>query len=484
MTLKLKQFKDYLKTLDLSLSDLFLAVGFLFSVIFYAFAWWFMVTDNPNDVPCPPWLIITCFSGVSICWGIYFYLEIKKGNIRNSLSTWLFILFVVWGFVGVLVQPRDFSIDVVVRAVNEGNAGLNANVGDIVTVTRPISTTHVMFFAMASTVITTIFYIIFINLSKRIKDMNFIIFVGYCIFIFMFILAVYSYITEADHYVPFLKALFSGDIDEAYKHTVYSFVANRVPYGVCMMLGYLFALICHALTKKWYYYLIAAFMYINMIFSYCKTALFMSLLAFIIYLVYQLIATYKDNKKRNNIIIIVASSIVGVLLVLSLISIFTQGAFLPLVYKVFSSFVDQRTIDTRTYIWANTYHLLENGWWLLGRGFGTYNFMLYPMNIVNGDYVCPSHSTFNAILGAGGALAILLYFGLWAYYIYVFIKCFKMDWKRTIELSIGLFAFVLYSFTEGVNYLILVFMFPLFVCYHIKQKEKDATWASKHNWFI
>ena len=467
--------KEYVKTLELDLSDLFLAVGFLFSIPFYAFSWLFMVTSDASTIVFKPWMFISCFVITFICWGIYFYYQVKKKRITNNIVTWLFVFFAVISVVNVLIQPKDFSINMVVRHVNAISESLypGVEVGDVVTITATISDTHRAFFAMASLVITTVFYIVLVVLPKRIKSLNFVVLIGNIIFAFMFIQCLYSYITEFDKYIPYVKALLAGDEEGIYANAMCGFVVQRVPYGACMMLAIIFAIIVHGITHKCPYYLVILFFYINMIFSYCKTSIAITTVVIFLYIIFRLIRLYKTHKKISITLLSIIGGSILVVGGLFVISISSQGKYLSLFYKIFSSFTNNRTIKTRSYIWDNTFHLLQNGWWIIGRGLGTYNFMLYPMNLANGDDVCPSHSTYNAVLGAGGIFALLGFIALYFYYGYVFYKCFKVDKYRAIELSTGFFAYLIYSITEGVNYLILVSMFPLFVYYRLSKKDSD-----------
>ena len=89
------------------------------------------------------------------------------------------------------------------------------------------------------------------------------------------------------------------------------------------------------------------------------------------------------------------------------------------------------------------------------------------MNLVNNDNVAPSHSTYYAILGAGGIVSLLGFVGLLVYYAILFVKSFKYSKTLPIALSAGLLAYLTYSYTEGVNYLATVFTFPLILYYHI-----------------
>jgi len=477
----IEKIKAYIKFMEPDWDDLFLLIGFLSAVPFYAFSWLFMVTSNPDDVPFKLWMIIACGAITTICWSIYFYFQVKKGRIKNSVFTWLFVFFAIISLVSVLVQPKDFSIDMVYRpigAINNpdfvnGPDYIGIMPGTVVNVTATITPIHRLFFAFASVFITTIFYIIFLVLPQRLKTTNFLILCGICTFIFLFILIGYSYITEYYKYPLFFQNLFNGDFQGIYHvdNQICSFVAQRVPYGVCLMLGVIFALVVHAITKKWYLYLLAAFYYINMIFSYNKTSLALTLLGAFVYIIIRLIETFKEYRKRNTIIFIVFGSIIVTGLGVVGISYVTKGAVLSFIYNILKSFTNDTTMISRSYIWDNTFHLLQDGWWLLGRGFGTYHVMLYPMNLQNGDNVCPSHSSYNAVLGAGGIFSLFGFIALIAYYGYVFYQCFKIDKFKTMKLSIGVFSFLFYTFTEGVNYLLAFFMFPLFVFYHTKRKE-------------
>ena len=97
--------------------------------------------------------------------------------------------------------------------------------------------------------------------------------------------------------------------------------------------------------------------------------------------------------------------------------------------------------------------------------------------------VCPSHSTYYAVLGQGGVFTLIAFIGSYIYFGYVFYKCFRVNKFMTMELSIGFFAFFFYSFTEGVNYLVVLFMLPLIWYYFLIRRglvEKDNETAKKY----
>ena len=470
---KTKKLISYIKEIKFTTSDFLLMFGFLFSIPFYAFAWKFMVTSDPSQIYFNNRMIITCFSITIVCWALYFLLEIKKGRIKNHLFTWVYVLMAIVSVVAVLIQKNVNIFFVECKLVGPFTEQYypGTQVGDIVEVVVNISTTHKLFFVCASFIITTILYIVLVVLPKRIKSMEFLVIIGIITMIFMFGMCVYSYIAEADKYAPFVKALFDGDGEGMKIYSMSSFVVMSVPYGVCMMLAFLFALLVHTITQKHCWYLAAIFFLINMLFSYCRTSLAISYILFILYLTFRIIITFKKHKIRNIILASLLYSLIISFITIVVLCHIKRGNFMPELYKHIKYFTGMDSFQTRTFIWGNIRNELKGGWLVIGRGFGTHNFMLYPMNLVNGDNVCPSHSTYYAILGAGGIISLIGFVGLLAYYVVLFIKSLKYSKTMPIMLSAGLLAYLAYSYTEGVNYLAVVFTFPLILYYHITSKK-------------
>ena len=465
--------KTYLKQYHPTLSDAFFLFGFIFSIPFYAFAWKFMVTSDPSKIFFDTRMIISCFAITVICWAIYFVLEVRNGRIKNHLFTWVFVVYAILSIVTVLIQPTVATFLVEAKSVGPTTWKHfpDVQVGDIVNVTTTLSPTHRLFFTCASFVIVAAFYFVLVVLPQRIEKMDFLVVLAVIVVVFMFLMTCYSFITEAHKYGPFVKALIQGDKEKMNELPMTSFVVSSVPYGACMMLAFVFSLLAHTIHKKWYWYIPVVYFLINMMFSYCRTSIAISAALLLLYLTYRLILTIKKHKVRNIVFLSVLYTVVLAFIGLNLASYFTKGAFAPIFNKHIEAFFDQTTIKTRTYVWGNIRNELKGGWLVIGRGFGTHNFMLYPMNLVNGDDVCPSHSTYYAILGAGGIVTLVGFFGLLAYYVFAFIKCFKVNKAMAIGLSFPFLGFMMYSFTEGVNYLIVAFTFPLILYYNIIKKQ-------------
>ena len=187
MTCQAKGLIHHIKKNRLTLGDFLLMFGFLFSIPFYAFAWKFMVTWDPSQIFFDTRMIITCFAITIICWAIYFVLEIKKGRIKFRLFTIVYIFMAIMSVVAVLIQKNVNTFFVECKRYGSYTELYypGTRVGDIVEVTSKLTSVHKLFFACASFVITTIFYIVLCVLPKRIKSMNFLIVIAMITIIFI-----------------------------------------------------------------------------------------------------------------------------------------------------------------------------------------------------------------------------------------------------------------------------------------------------------
>lgn len=469
--------KEFIASLKLRRSDLMLFLGFLPFAIFLIFGQLFMQYHDPNELALKIWMFIPLFVIIVVCWGYYLYLESKAENNPPQLVTWIFAILTVLCILGIAVQPSQVIEQVVVRMINGANTELFPeiqNVGDIITVTINISAIHKVFFILNITSIMVFIYIGLFIFPKRFTGLSFLKYLGYAVFALMGALILYSYIFEHGQYIPFIKTFLGmGDGEhDLYYYTVQSFIIHRNAFGMCMMIGIIFAMINHSIDKKWWYYLIIVYLYISMIFSWCKTGLLISAILIVAYVVFRLIITMEEHKKRN-IRIFIVLGIIALLGILALgVAYLSKGKYLGFLYNLIDSFLGTSTLDFRSYIWDNSYQLLRNGWWIIGRGFGTYSMMILKMNSVNGDIVFPAHSAYVGLLSEGGIFYLLGYFALVSYTIYCAVKAFKYNPNLTFAMCLGALSFFLYSTTEEIQYLVYLFMFPIIILYHLSKNSR------------
>ena len=473
----MEKIKNFVSSLHLRLSDLLIFIGFIFFALFLIFGQLFMQYPNPNDVAFKLWMIIPSFVIVAVCWSAYTYLEFKLGNGPKNYISMIFIALAIIGVIGILIQPSTFQEVVIIRNINEYNLSLygeGLQIGDMVNApigVMNISLTHYLFFAMDIVLVLFFIYIGLFIFPKRFSNISFIKYLGYAVIVFCLVLILYSYIFEHANYIGFFKAIFQheGDINN---YAVHSFIIHKNAYGMTLMIGIIFAFINHSIEKKWWYYLFALFFLINMLFSLCKTGILISLLLIAIYLVYRLVVTFKENKKRNLIISIVGGSILLIGIVVIGVSYLSKGQFLGFIYNLLKG-GDTNTLDTRSFIWDNCFQLLREHpiYYLFGRGFGLINMMLLPMNAANGDPVFPTHSAYVNLLCEGGILYLFAYLAFLIYCVYIIIKTFKKSPELTIAIALGVLAFFLYSFIETIHYLVYAFMLPVMILYQVSYKD-------------
>ena len=464
--------RNFINSLKFRLSDLFLLIGFIPFAVFLIFGQLFMQFTDPAQVAFPLWAAILCFVVMVGCWSYYLYLEVYRSKEKyNLFIAGTFLVLLLINIITIAVQPKYFAESVIVR-YSETNP---ESVGTIVNVPSfEISDMHRFIFIAEITAVLAFIYIGLFVFPRRFTSLSFIKYLGYALFIFLGVLIIYGYIADFHKYVGFIKYVLGIDRSvDIYRNTVVSFIIHRNAYGMCMMLGIIFAFINHSIEKKWYYYLIVAFFFINMVFSLCKTGLLISALLIAIYVLYRLIVTFKDNKKRNTIILVVLGGIALIGIGLVGIVILSKGKVLGFLYALLKG--GEGTIQKRTFIWDNTYQLLRNGNWLIGRGFGLINLMLQPMNIIVAEEkVFPTHSAYLGLLAEGGILFLIAYLALLGYSGYIAFKCYKKNPGLTITMSLGVIAFVLYSFIETIHYLVYIFLFPIMVLYYTTKEEINS----------
>ena len=69
--------------------------------------------SNPNDVAFKIWAFVPLFVIAVLSWGIYIFLEHRRGNGPNYNISFIFIALAIVGVVGILIQPATFQETVV-----------------------------------------------------------------------------------------------------------------------------------------------------------------------------------------------------------------------------------------------------------------------------------------------------------------------------------------------------------------------------------
>jgi len=473
--------KKFIQSLNLRISDLLLLIGLISFAVFLIFGQLYMQYQDPNVVGLPLWVSIPSFVIMVLSLGYYLYYEIYVMKVAfNPYIAITFAALLMINIIAIVIQPSQSSEIVRVR-MNTENPAL---VGTQQTVLLYVTDMHKFIFigeliGMALFLFSTMFIF-----SKRITNIKFIEYLGYALFILLVVLYVYSYITEADSYKHIFEFFLGIDKEHTFSeisnmYAVKSFIIHKNAFGMISMIGIIFCFINQSIRPRKWYYPLAAYFFISMIFSFCKTGLLITVIMVFLYFVYRLIVTYKDHQKRNKITFIVLGVIVGLGIIFVGVPYLTKGKIFGKVYDLIESFSgNSLTLTTRSYIWDNCFQLLRNGWWLIGRGFGSLSLQLQPMNIVtHGEKVFPTHSAMLNMLANGGIFTLLAYLGFLVYIGYVIVKSFKKSPEFVFAVGLGALCFFLYSFIETIHYVMYIFLFPIFVIYFQKDKVEEKVTA-------
>ena len=469
--------KKFIKSLELRISDLLLLVGFIAFAMFLIFGQLFMQFQDPNQVSFPLWAAIPCFVIMIGCWSYYLYYELYVRKVSfNPYIAITFVILLMINIIAIVIQPSHSSEVVNIRWSPTDPSIVNTKE----TVLLSVSDMHKFIFISELTGAGMFIYIAMFVFSKRITNISFIEYLGYALFILIGVICIYSYIVEFDSYKHIFMFFLRIDKEHTFSeisniYAVQSFVIHKNAFGMILMLGIVFCFINQSIRQRKWYYPLAVFFFIQMIFTFCKTGLLITAVIGFIYLVYRLIVTYKDHQKRNKITFIVLGVLVGLGIIFVGVPYVTKGKIFGKVYQLIESFSgNSLTLTTRSYIWDNCYQLLRNGWWLIGRGFGSICLQLMPMNMVShGEKVFPTHSAFLNMLCSGGIITFLAYLGFLVYIGYVIYKSYKKSPEFTFAVGLGVLCFFLYSFIETIHYLMYIFLFPIFVIYFSNAKQKE-----------
>ena len=465
--------KKFIEQLHLRLSDLFLLIGFICFAVFLIFGQEFMQQTDPHVVALPLGAAIPLVIIMVGTLGYYLSLEVYKSKEKvNLIIPSIIGALVILGILAIAVQPEHSFENVTVR-MDYGEYVI----GDNIVVGLYVSPIHKFIFIAELIGIGLMFYIGLFIFPKRIGSVKFIEYLGFALFGLIAVMFVYSYIAEFNNYISIFKGLLGIDKTYSFKElsdifAVKSFVIHKNAFGMICLLGIVFCFINQSIRPRVWYYPVAGFIFINMIFSFCKMGFLVVAIVVFVYLLYRLFVTYKGHEKRNLITLIVIGSLIVIAGVVFGIPYITKGKVFGKIYELIESITGGGgTLKTRTFIWDNTFQLIDGGWWLLGRGFGVINLMLQPMNMASHhESVFPTHSAMLNMVAEGGIIYLLAYIAFVGYAIYVIVKTYKKNPEVTFVIALGVLAFFIYSIIETIQYLMYVFLFPIFILYYQKVK--------------
>ena len=383
---------------------------------------------NPGEEQ-PDWFFIflIVFFILSFAGLIVYAMKTNQYKPSKVLAVICFGLFIS-GMMAIILFPsnKDFSN----ISVNEEN--------NVLIVSDVQKTKYIFqYFALIA-----IFYLSFDVLIKLFKDFDIIYFFSLLFIFVTIVLIIISYFLESSNYINLIKNLSK---ENPYQYTVKSLLPHRNSYGIILFLAMLSSLYLHLKDNKFYWYILDGFFFINLIFTLCKTGLFLYVLFNISYLLARFFLTYKDFKKRNLIALVSISGSLVFLVLIALIYLGITGKLNSFMNTFFSSNTFN-TIKGRFLLYEGAINVIGETNIILGCGYKIFG---RALSIVTEEHNVFSHNGILELYGAGG-IVLLCFATLFVIYcLYKMIKNFKQLKSDNIYTLIVLIISFIYTMVES-----------------------------------
>lgn len=338
-----------------------------------------------------------------------------------------------------------------------------------------------IYYILQGAVMVAVTYFIFAVFPKKIhyrKQLNYLF---YTILLVGLVLIIYSYATEGEMYIEILKIF--RDQEKYQFEKVKSLLINGNNYGFALLLMIFAAFYLNEMRPSFFWHIVAIFMFINMLFTLCKTTIIISVFLFLIYWLYRFFATFKIHKVRNIIALSIVIYFVLIFISLSIASFYLEDGLLKIVKYFYDSIIfesSSSTLDSRAYIWAMAFEIIKNANFFFGVGLGTINNLIANLHYSSSGKAAFStqylHNGYLQIFANGGFVLVIASIILFAYLIYVMVKVFSKDksiviWTILVFLAISIYMWsetLTVMFVTSTEYVIVmvIAVVPLLARYH------------------
>lgn len=440
---------NYLKSIKLRLSDLFLIIWVVFGILIFVDDYNALSSSFSDSIELffPIYLHTIFFLIMLISLTQYLLLEHKnvatKFNIYHGII--LFVL-IMSELITIMLSPE------IIKLVLIDIDGHPFDV--IVSLNNEIKLLH--FFALFILVVS--FYVGIFIFPSRFKNKLTIELFIYLYFLIALVALIYSLIN--DDYIYYFEVLtLQKQSSMAIKNLCpKSFFGNPNTYGLFLEIAFFLSLINYYVSKLKINLILAPIFFTHLFLTICKAGMFASTISvFILIIIFAISSIKKINKTKHKIIIpciilLLASFITLIVLLL----IYLQNHF-NLFDQIFS-------FTGRTDIWGASIQLIKQGYISCGWGYGISG-SLISNAFVHYDVINTpvAHNWILEILVKGGLIYLFPYC---IFLIYAFIKQIKNVRKDRTNLIIMLafLTFFLHSFFEDISYLVLT----TYILYEVK----------------
>ena len=327
-------------------------------------------------------------------------------------------------------------------------ASLNGVVDEFYDVTYSELIKNVLILVLGNTMV----YLLLAIVPKRIAKVNTLRVVYWLIVTVGLVAIGYSLLFELDNY----KIIFDDSVEYFDRYnSIKSFFYNENNYGQLLMLCILTCLIINACKPHWWHFLFVVVLFVGLVFSTSFTSICTSLSAVFIYLLYELIYTWKKHTIRNCIYF--AAVVFGVTAFVILFIVLADNDVKPFssLQTFISNSILNKNYDTasgRTYVWnMATSTLISPLQLMFGHGNGlTLPYIANYTYDVYGKAILHIDSGFIDVLCTNGIFGLVVYASMICSLIVLcFVLAIKKKQKIAIPVLICLICLLLYSCFES-----------------------------------
>ena len=378
----------------------------------------------------------TIFAASSVFVAILVYVIIERKRNKAKID-WLILPFMLLlttiSIIG-LVQPY-------IENAIHGNPGSEFYVLDIGILIKNI---------LIVVLCNTVTYLLLAILPKRIAKVNTLCVIYWCIVAFGLIAIGYSIIFEFDSY----KAIFEDGSTDGY-NSIKSMFYNENNYGQLLMLCIMTLIVINAAKPHWWHFLFVLVLFVGMIFSTSLSSLAISLLAIFIYLLYELVYTWKRHVIRNCLYF--ALVVFGITALVIAFIVCAEADIKPFssLQTFISEYIFDKNFETasgRTTVWTMSLSALTTPMQTLF-GLGNGVALPYITNYVASVYsakILHVDSGFIEVVVTNGIAGLVVYISMIACLIVLcFVLAIKKKQKLAIPILIVLICTLLYSSLES-----------------------------------
>ena len=261
----------------------------------------------------------------------------------------------------------------------------------------------------------------------------------------VFIVCILTLFLEHDNYVLFIENFKTSPQQYAIK----AFFPHRNAWGFFLLITMFMDILLSIVMNKKYIAYFSIVFYGFMFFSFCKTTLILGVVMVLAFLIYFLVSSFSNHRKRNLVIICSTTAVIVTAIVICLVTPLKETFEKIVISKGGDSF------EARTVIWDKMFQMIDSpSKVLFGIGRGVLDRNLYAINFADLNYpqnwhAFKAHNMYLQTLGDGGIILLLCFLVAVFYIIKTLVQNYKNDHYVNYALIVGFVTLLVFWVFES-----------------------------------